>query len=152
MHTLNELDINTWRSFRSLGENIPTLLTQEITQQVGLSAAEFRVLMELNFMQQNEAASNQKTLLINLNWEKSRLSHLLNRMEKKNLIIRSAKVGKLQEVNMSQAGEAALKAAIPVRDKYVKQYFCDLLSHQDKKDLLRICEKLEGQLNQMLSR
>ena len=139
---ITDLDLETWRDFRRLGELIPALIGQEISNLTGLSTSEFRVLMELSRVATMQKLQ-QKDVQEILGWEKSRLSHLLNRMEKRMLIRRTASTKNSQLIEITDEGKRLLDEAMPVRDVFLRKYFLDLLTDDEKQVLSSIFKKIK---------
>ena len=60
-------------------------------------------------------------------WEKSRLSHQLTRMEKRGLVRREATTTRYPEIALTAQGQAAIAACAPVNAARVREFFVDVL-------------------------
>src|SRR5690606_42004443 len=74
----------------------------------------------------------RRSLDLALQWEKSRLSHQLARMEKRGLIERTecAEDGRGQIVGVTDAGRRAIQAAAPAHVAAVRRLFLDALDRK----------------------
>lgn len=77
-----------------------------------------------------------------LQWEKSRLSHHLKRMEKRGLIRRleCPSDARGAYVELTEEGFEAIKDAAPMHVETVREYFVDLLTPDQLDELAKICE------------
>lgn len=88
---LTQSEMNAWRGFRRMGEVIASRIGREITQKTGLSSADFTILMQLSMNGGNH--QRQCDIQTFLEWDKTRLSHQLSRMETRGLIEKKARPG-----------------------------------------------------------
>ncbi len=73
----------TWKySYKTIFDNV----IREVSEQTGLSEGDFGILDRLDL--HGDGQLRQQDLAKSMNWDKSRLSHHLTRMEKRNLLIR----------------------------------------------------------------
>lgn len=99
-----------------------------LQSQVGVSKAEFSILRTLGGAA--EATLRVVDLGAALNWEKSRVSHLLTRMENRDLVerIEEGARGRRTAVTLSTHGHEVLKAASSTHEKTVRRIFIDRLT------------------------
>ncbi len=77
-----------------------------------------------------------------MNWDKSRLSHHLTRMEKRGLVIRSPlDADRGVQVIITSAGKAALDEALPIVSMAIRKYFLDQLTEQDIESITKLAER-----------
>jgi DNA-binding MarR family transcriptional regulator len=60
-------------------------------------------------------------------WEKSRMSHHLSRMEKRGLIRRKASNARYPDILLTKAGRKAIEASAPDNAARVRKFFIDVL-------------------------
>ena len=119
-----------WRGLLTMWTRLNAQLAREMAADSDLSMADFSVLVALT----DTCAGRTRafTLAEALQWEKSRLSHQLARMEKRGLIERTecAEDGRGQVVGVTAAGRAAIEAAAPAHVAAVRRLFLDALSEE----------------------
>lgn len=136
-----------WRSWLSASSRVPARLGQQLQQDSGLSLQDYEVLVTLN-----EAAAGScriTELATMLEWERSRMSHHLNRMDKRGLIRRYAcpDDGRAQLVELTPEGRSALDKAAPGHVNAVRSVLLDALSDQDAAELGRITALIAAHLD-----
>ncbi|PZW24099.1 DNA-binding MarR family transcriptional regulator [Thermosporothrix hazakensis] len=135
-----------WTSYQRMRLRLAGQLNQELAQKTGLSEADFEILSLLS--QKAEEPVRALALRCGLEWEKSRLSHQLRRMEARGLITR----GECPEDNRGtviRATELGRKLAIEARDCYeqaVQRYVMDVLTPEQLEALGSISERILKQL------
>lgn len=82
--TTEELGI--WRDYIETAETLRVALTARLQQDSGLSAGDYAVLLALSEAPDRRMRSS--ALAAHIDWERSRLSHHLGRMERRGLIQR----------------------------------------------------------------
>ena len=117
-----------WRAMIAMWTRLNAQLAREMAAESDLSMADFSVLVALT----DTCAGTTRafSLADALQWEKSRLSHQLARMEKRGLIERTecAEDGRGQLVGVTAAGQAAIEAAAPAHVAAVRRMFFDGLT------------------------
>jgi DNA-binding MarR family transcriptional regulator len=125
---LSDREQLAWRALITMWTRLQAQLTREMAAESDLSMADFSVLVALT----DSCAGKTRafSLAEALQWEKSRLSHQLGRMEKRGLIERTecAEDGRGQLVGVTPAGKAAIEAAAPAHVAAVRRMFFDALS------------------------
>ncbi|MBA8794742.1 DNA-binding MarR family transcriptional regulator [Friedmanniella endophytica] len=83
-------------------------------------------------------------LVQRLDWEKSRVSHLLTRMESRGFIERTERgaAGRRSSCTLSDQGRAVIEAAERVHERTVRARFLDRLSPEQRAAILECCEQL----------
>ncbi|WP_052209350.1 MarR family winged helix-turn-helix transcriptional regulator [Kocuria sp. ZOR0020] len=136
-----------WRSWLSAISRVPARLGHQLQQDSGLSLQDYEVLVTLH---EASAGSCRITELATmLEWERSRMSHHLNRMDKRGLIKRYAcpDDGRAQLVELTAEGHAALEKAAPGHVNAVRSVLFDALSDQDAAELGRITALIAAHLD-----
>jgi DNA-binding MarR family transcriptional regulator len=120
----------TWRTYERMRLRLSARISQELTRESGFSDADLEVLTALSCApaQTLQALS----LRCALEWEKSRLSHQLRRMEQRGLIARRvcSEDGRAAIVGLTETGRCALAAATFRYQGAVRRWFTDVLSDQ----------------------
>src|ERR1700759_3401440 len=75
-----------WRTYLRMSSMLPAALNRQLQQDCGLTLPEFEVLVQLSEAPEHRLRPFQ--ICEALNWEQSRLSHQLTRMERRGLISR----------------------------------------------------------------
>ncbi|MFJ9428583.1 MarR family winged helix-turn-helix transcriptional regulator [Streptomyces sp. NPDC101490] len=133
---------DAWRGFVSLHEKLAARLSRHVQAQSGLSAADYMVLVNLTdvpdgrlrFLELAKAAE----------WEKSRMSHHIARMEKRGLVAREecAEDGRVAVIAITQAGREAIAAAAPKHVEAVRRMFIDPLTPQELRTYARLTKRI----------
>jgi DNA-binding MarR family transcriptional regulator len=123
--TLEELA--TWRSLLDTTAELRRILGAEL-QVSGLSPADYQVLLALTEADAGRLRSAE--LASTIDWERSRLSHHLGRMESRGLIRRDecATDSRGAEVALTERGVRMFRAAAGPHLRAVKRHFADALT------------------------
>jgi DNA-binding MarR family transcriptional regulator len=126
---LDEREQQAWRGLISMWTQLSAALARRMAADSDLSMADFSVLVALT----DECRGGRVRafeLANDLQWEKSRLSHHLARMEKRGLISRDGctEDGRGQVVRVTPAGRRAIQAAAPAHVQAVRELFFDVLT------------------------
>ncbi len=107
---------------------LPAALNRQLQQDCGLTLPEYEVLVQLSETPGHRLRPYQ--ICEGLNWEQSRLSHQLTRMERRGLVSRHecAADGRGAFVELTVAGAAAIGAAAPRHVATVRKLVFDQLS------------------------
>lgn len=136
---LTEREFNIWSQWKRTFEDVFDLVIKETMPLTGLSAGDFGVLDRLTKEQDHKM--RQIELSNSMGWSKSRLSHHLTRMEKRDLIIREPILGGIMIV-LTEQGKAQISNAQPIMAKAIKKYFLDYLNEDDYKAIERLANIL----------
>src|SRR5919106_5431283 len=83
---LNPLEDRAWRGFRRMFTVLEGRLARELTDETGLSMADYTVLS--NLVEADQRRWRITELAEHMQWSQSRLSHQIRRMEKRRLVRR----------------------------------------------------------------
>src|ERR1700756_308680 len=102
-----------WRTYLRMSSLLPAALNRELQQDSGLTLPEYEVLVQLSEAPQHRLRPYQ--ICDALNWEQSRLSHQLTRMERRGLVSRQecAADGRGAFIELTAAGADAIGTAAP---------------------------------------
>src|SRR3984885_3365614 len=102
-----------WRTYLRMSSLLPAALNRELQQDSGLTLPEYEVLVQLSETPRHRLRPFQ--ICEALNWEQSRLSHQLTRMERRGLVSRQecAADGRGAFIELTTAGADAIGAAAP---------------------------------------
>jgi DNA-binding MarR family transcriptional regulator len=116
-----------WRAYLRMQGRLTAALHRQLQQDSGLSLPDYDVLVALTDAPDGRLRPFE--LQRALAWEQSRLSHHLNRMERRGLIAREPcdDDGRGAFVVLSEAGRAAITGAAPGHVEAVRRLFFDQL-------------------------
>ena len=143
---LTDAEQHAWRSFVRLQAKLVGRLSREVQAESGLSSADYGVLVELTEVP--EGRLRVLELARAVEWEKSRMSHHLNRMAKRGLIVREdcPTDARVAFVSVTPAGRDALATAAPRHVEAVRRLFIDPLSPAELAMLAQISNRILDQL------
>ncbi|MFI5492306.1 MarR family winged helix-turn-helix transcriptional regulator [Actinoplanes sp. NPDC051859] len=116
-----------WRAYLRMQARLTAELHRQLQADSGLSLSDYEVLVQLS-----EASSGRLrpyALQQALDWEQSRLSHHLARMQRRGLVLRQACAddGRGAYVAITDEGRDTLAAAAPAHVAAVRKLFFDQL-------------------------
>ncbi|MEC0225627.1 MarR family winged helix-turn-helix transcriptional regulator [Paenibacillus alba] len=139
----NELsteEMRIWNMWKGSFKRIFGRVIKEMSEHTGLSEGDFGVLDRL--VQFGNGKLRQQELADSMDWDKSRLSHHLTRMEKRGLILRKPfDTDRGVQVIITSAGKATLDEALPIVSKAIRKYFLDQLTDQDIESITKLAER-----------
>ena len=137
-----------WRQWLALTTRLPARLNRQLQADSDLSLADFGVLVQLTDVPAGRVRVGE--LGVALDWEKSRLSHHLTRMERRGLVAREdvAADGRGSEVVLTAAGRAAIEAAAPAHVDTVRALVFDVLSEEQVHALLEVTGAVLARLDE----
>ncbi len=137
-----------WRAFRKMTDRLTEALNRRLDAAAGLSAPEFGVLGMLEELGRGtgEATARQAELVALAGWDKSRLSHLLRRMEARELVVRRPAGPKGVTVSATARGRALHAAAAPVHARALRELFFDRLGAEERRALAAVVGRVAPDL------
>lgn len=129
-----------WDAYRRMAVRLSGRIGQELAAGSGLSEADYDILSALATAP--EQSQRSIALRCGLDWEKSRLSHQLRRMEQRGLVSRHdcADDSRSVVVTLTDEGRAALASARTAYDAAVREHVTDALSADQLAALREISE------------
>lgn len=120
-------------------------LSRELAQKTGLSEADYEILLALT--ESPDDTMRALALRCGLEWEKSRLSHQLKRMEKRGLVIREECIedNRGTIIRVTAEGQRRVVEARLCYEQAVQQYVMDVLSPDQLEALGEISSRLLAQ-------
>ncbi|MGN7493838.1 MarR family winged helix-turn-helix transcriptional regulator [Paenibacillus sp. SAF-054] len=116
---------------------------KDTSESTGLSEGDYGILDRLDLF--GEGSLRQQELADSMNWDKSRLSHHLTRMEKRGLVRRKPlDTDRGVQVTITPAGKSALDEARPVVSQAIRKHFFDQLTDQDIESISRLAGKTKS--------
>src|SRR5437660_12514772 len=141
--TARELAI--WRSLLDTTAELRRVLGAKL-QESGLSPADYQVLLALREADGGRLRSSE--LAKTIDWERSRLSHHLGRMERRGLIRRDdcATDSRGAEVSLSAEGVRVFRRATAPHLRAIKKHFADALTPEQLAALADVLGALQNHL------
>lgn len=135
-----------WRRWLRLNALLPAVLHRELQADAELSLPDFEVLVQLT--DTPEGRVRVTDLARELNWERSRLSHHITRMESRGLVERTdcREDGRVAWVVLTKKGRAAIERAAPGHASTVRRLIFDDLTSQELKVMNGVIDKVLGKL------
>jgi DNA-binding MarR family transcriptional regulator len=140
-------ELGTWRSLLDTTAELRSILGARLLQESGLSPADYQVLLALREADGRRLRSSE--LAASIDWERSRLSHHLGRMERRGLIRRDdcATDSRGAEVSLTNDGAVAFRGATAPHLRAIKTHFADALTPEQFEALADILQTLQGHLH-----
>ena len=139
---LDDHEQQVWRSFVTVQSRLDARLGRQLVADSGLSMADFEVLVVLSDVPDGRRRAFE--LGRQLQWEKSRLSHHLTRMERRGLVGREGcptdRRGAF--IALTPAGRTALETAAPGHVEAVRRSLFDVLTPAQVSALGEICAQV----------
>ena len=122
---LDDDEQKAWRSYLLMRRTLETHLSRHLQREFGLSESDFEILVNLSESETGRMRAFE--LGAATQWEKSRMSHHLSRMEKRGLIRKEACDSRYPEIVLTEQGLEAIKACAPAHAARVRELFVDVL-------------------------
>src|SRR6266446_6633040 len=147
---MTSAELTTWRSLVDTTAELRRVLGAEL-QETTLSPADYQVLLALSEALGKRMRSS--ALARTIDWQRSRLSHHLGRMERRGLIRRDdcATDSRGAEVSLTESGAAAFRRAGAPHLRAIKKHFADALTPGQFEALAGILQALQNHLHGALS-
>jgi DNA-binding MarR family transcriptional regulator len=139
---LSDEQQQVWRGWLRLNRELPAQLARHMQAHSALSMADFQILVALTDVPEGRLRISE--LAAGMNWERSRVSHQLRRMEGRGLIDREGcpEDGRGSFVGITATGRTAIEQAAPEHVDEVRRVFVDALTPEELEALGRINAKL----------
>jgi DNA-binding MarR family transcriptional regulator len=136
-----------WRRWLTLNARLSATLHRELQDDAGLSMPDYEVLVHLTDSPEGRMRVTDLARL--LQWERSRVSHHVTRMERRRLVqrVECAEDGRGAFVVITPDGRAAIEQAAPGHVNTVRRLVFDGLSPEEVGALATIIEKALAQLD-----
>lgn len=145
---LNGDEQRAWRTYLRMSSLLPAALNRQLQQDCGLTLPEYEVLVQLSETPGQRLRPFQ--ICEALNWEQSRLSHQLTRMERRGLVSRRECTadGRGAFIELTTAGADAIAAAAPRHVAAVRSLIFDQLSDAQRAAFEEVCEAIVRALSE----
>ncbi len=143
---LTTTELAIWRRLIDTTGELGRRLGNELQRDSGLSPADYRVLLALSEASYRMLRSSE--LAANIDWERSRLSHHLGRMERRGLIRRDdcATDNRGAEISLTGEGAERFRASTVPHTQAIKRHFADALTPEQFAALADVLRALDAHL------
>lgn len=127
---LNDDEQALWRQMLAASRKIDRCIDETLQLETDLSTSEFSVLVTLS--ETEDPGLRLRDLCVNLDWDRSRTSHQITRMEKRGLVTKEKCVGDARGVIvvLTTEGQRRLEAAAPEHVESVRRLIFDHLTEE----------------------
>ncbi len=145
---LDERQRLMWKAYRDLYQELSTVMEDQLLRDAGLSGSEYAVLVELSHSP--DGVLRARELGSELGWDRSRLSHLVGRMEKRRLVAREEceEDARGSMVRLTDAGRATVDGVAPEHSEAIRRYFFNALSNEELETFTTVIDRLRDNLAQ----
>jgi DNA-binding MarR family transcriptional regulator len=139
---LSPREDRAWRAFMHARHRLAVRLNQLLLQDSGLTEADYEILAVLSEHPTGRMPAQELCVL--LQWEKSRLSHQVRRMQEQGLIVREPNPadGRSAMIVLLPAGRRAIEDAAPQHVHNVRRHFIDLFTPAELDMLTALNERV----------
>jgi DNA-binding MarR family transcriptional regulator len=143
---LDDREKAVWLALREFIWEFPTAIDRQLQRDSALSTVEYSVLAALS--ECPGARKRSSDLAADLSWDRSRLSHLVKRMEAKGMVERahSDSDGRGQEIALTAVGWDEIRAAAPGHVTFVRESVFDPLSPEEQDQLESMLTRIRTQI------
>jgi DNA-binding MarR family transcriptional regulator len=136
-----------WRRWLTLNARLSATLHKELHDDAGLSMPDYEVLVHLTDSQEGRIRVTDLARL--LQWERSRVSHHVTRMEGRRLVqrVECAEDGRGAFIVITPQGRAAIERAAPGHVNTVRRLVFDALTPQEVGAFATIIDKALAHLD-----
>jgi DNA-binding MarR family transcriptional regulator len=144
-------ELAIWRALLDTTTELRRILGAQLLQETSLSPADYQVLLALSEADGRRLRSSE--LATAIDWERSRLSHHLARMERRALIRRDdcATDSRGAEISLTDDGARMFRGATAPHTSAIKKHFADALTPEQFEALADILQALQNHLHPELT-
>jgi DNA-binding MarR family transcriptional regulator len=141
---LSERETRAWIGFQRMRIEVNEVLARRLARDFGLTEADFVILLRLSNSPEHRLRA--RDMASALHWERSRLSRQVSRMETRGTVARAPSEGDARgyDVVLTDAGQAAYRAAWPAWVEGIRHCFADVLSPEQLDALTTIAETIDS--------
>jgi len=142
---LDDDEERVWRRWLRLNAELTATLHRQLQAEAGLSMSDYEVLVDLTDDPAGRVRVSELAGL--LQWERSRVSHHVTRMERRGLVEREecADDGRGAYVAITPAGRTAIERAAPGHARAVRRLVFDALQADEVRGLETAIDRLLAQ-------
>lgn len=143
---LDERETGVWRGFLEASQLLVASMDRQLVRDSQLSGAEYAVLVPLS--EHADGVLRARDLGKSLGWDRSRLSHLLKRMEARGLLERTDCPSDARglDIEITPDGRKAIEHAAPGHLEFVRTHFFDRLTRDEQDALASASRKIMATL------
>ncbi|WP_333732317.1 MarR family winged helix-turn-helix transcriptional regulator [Streptomyces sp. IBSBF 3010] len=130
--------VDLWSAFKRAHEVVRARVIADTADAAGLSEPDLTILVSLS---KADGPLRQSELAASLGWDRTRISHQLTRMSKRDLIARE-RSGGATVVTLTEAGRRTVAAVHPGLEAAVRRHFTDKLTAQETETLAALLRRL----------
>lgn len=144
---LDDDEQRAWRAWLQMQNRLTARLGRQLQQDSGLSLADYEVLVQLS--ETPEGRLRPFALQELLEWEQSRLSHHLSRMQRRGLVDREGCPGDKRGafVVLTITGREAIEAAAPGHVAAVREFFLGQIDRDELRTLDLVANRVIQRLD-----
>lgn len=141
-HDLTAAQRIAWTRYQRMRVRLSGRLNRELAAETGLSEADFEILGALS--ESPHESVRALALRCGLEWEKSRLSHQLRRMEQRGLVVREqcGDDSRGSVVRLTESGRRRAAEAQATYERAIRRHVVDVLTPEQLDALGEIAEVL----------
>ena len=143
---LTDEEQHMWRSLQTMWRTLDRAVERDLTDSSGLSGADFSILVPLSEAPDRKLRARDLGLF--LDWDRSRLSHQIRRMEQRQLVARSncPTDARGTFIQLTDFGWETIQAAAPSHVETVRSLLFDVLTPADVAVLTDISERVSARI------
>ena len=145
---LSDEEQRLWRSILNAKRAVDRSIDLQLQDSLDISTADFSVLVVLSEAEDNVV--RMRTLCESLEWDRSRMSHQITRMERRGLVTkeRCACDNRGIDVTLTEHGRTVIEKAAPNHVKLVRHVVFDVLSENiDYQGISAVLDKIAATAN-----
>ena len=144
---LSDDEQRTWRAYLRLQSRLGAYLNRQLLADSRLSLADYDVLVALTDVPDGRLRVGDLARAVD--WEQSRLSHHLARMQRRDLVVRDDCVGDRRGayIVLTEAGRRAIEAAAPRHVETVRELMFDGLTAGEVAALRTVADRILSRLD-----
>lgn len=146
---INEEEMRIWHMWKGTFKDIFGRVVKDMSEHTGLSDGDFGILDRLDLY--GNGKLRQQELADSMDWTKSRLSHHLTRMERRDLVLRKPlETDRGVQVIITATGKSSLDDARPIVSMAIRKHFLDLLTDQDIESITKLSKRTKTRSSETL--
>lgn len=145
---LSDEEQRLWRSILNAKRAVDRSIDLQLQDSLDISTADFSVLVVLSEAEDNVV--RMRTLCESLEWDRSRMSHQITRMERRGLVTkeRCACDNRGIDVTLTEHGRTVIEKAAPSHVKLVRHVLFDVLGENiDYQGISAVLDKIAETAN-----
>lgn len=139
---LSDTEQELWQIIREFLWQFPSAMDRQLTQDANMQTGEYSVLAAIS--ECPGSSYRPADIAETLRWDRSRLSHLLRRMESKGLISRHSDENdrRGQQIQLTELGWQTIREAAPSHVTFVREMLFDSLEPEESRALRSALPKI----------